>query len=199
MLPNLRRLVLGIVVAGAVLVTSGVAGHAQTAAGPVTFTAQLVNLNTELNLPQQTPIDIVVTRWSSAGEREAFTTALKEGGPEGLLKKMQELPRVGSIRIPGTLNYEFQVALRGGSRDGGQSITLITDRPVSFAEAVDGPRTLDYRFMVIQIQLNPIGRGDGRISIATRVTADRVTGEINLETWEDLFVTLRDVQRTSGR
>jgi hypothetical protein len=173
--------------------------RAQTPTVPVTFTGQLVNLNTQLNLPQQTPVDITVTRWSTAGERESFVSALKEGGPEGLLKKMQELPRVGSIRIPGTLNYEFHFAMRGEGRDGSQSVTLITDRPVSFAEAVDRSRTLEYRFMVVQLQLNPIGRGEGRISIATRVTTDRITGEINLETWENLFVTLRDVHRSSAR
>jgi len=195
----LSRHVVRLLTAAALVMTATGDPVAQTGSPPLTFTAQLVNLNTQINLPPQAPLDIVVTRWSSAGEREQFVTALKEGGPEGLLEKMQALPRVGSIRIPGTLNYEFHFALRGESRDGGQSITLITDRPVSFAEAVDGPRTLEYRFMVIQLQVNPIGRGEGRLSIATRVTTDRITGEINLETWEDLFVTLRDVRRTSGR
>ncbi|HUF46578.1 MAG TPA: hypothetical protein VMM93_02120 [Vicinamibacterales bacterium] len=196
--PFTRRLA-GACVAATVVVAMTGDGRAQTTTGPTQFTAQLINLNTQLNLPQQSPVDIVVARWSTAGERELFVTALKEGGPEGLLKRMQELPRIGSIRIPGSLNYEFQFALRGEGRDGGQSITLITDRPVSFEEAVDRARTLEYRFLVIQLQINPIGRGEGRISIATRVTTDRITGEINLDTWENLFVTLRDVRRTSGR
>jgi hypothetical protein len=53
--------------------------------------------------------------------------------------------------------------------------------------------------MVIQLEVNSIGRGQGRLSIATKVEVDRITGEINLETWENLYVTLRDVRRASGR
>jgi hypothetical protein len=189
-------------VAAVTLALSGAADAAARLApqsSTLSLTAQAVNLNSAINLPQQTPLDIVVTRWSTAGERELLVSSIKERGQKGLLELMQKSERVGSIRIPGTLNYEFHFAMRGDSPDGGQSITLITDRPVGFAEAVEGPRTLEYRFMVIQVQLNPIGRGEGRLSVATRITVDRFTGQINLETWEDLFVTLRDVRRTAGR
>jgi hypothetical protein len=158
-----------------------------------------VNLNNQINLPGQSPVDITVMRWSTPGEREQLISVLKESGRKGLLEMMQSVPRVGTIRIPGTLNYDFHFALFAEDRGGNQSITLIADRPVGFAEAVEGPRTLDYRFMVLQVQLNAIGRGQGRLSMVTKVEVDRLTGEISLETWEDLFVTLRDVRRTTGR
>ncbi len=173
------------------------AASAQTPASPVTFSAKLVSLNPQLNLPSQTPLDITVTRWSTVDEREQLVTVLKASGGKGLLEMMQSAPRVGSIRIPGTLNYEFHFAMRSQGPDGGEFITLIADRPVGFAEAADGPRTLEYRFIVLQLQVNPIGRGEGRLSVVTKITADRVTGEINLETWEDFYATLRDVRRTS--
>ena len=185
--------------AAAVVAMTTVPGPAQTVTFPITFSAQLVSLNPQLNLPSQTPLDIVITRWSTVDEREQLVTVLKASGGKGLLQMMQSAPRIGSIRIPGTLNYEFHFAMRSESPDGGESITLIADRPVGFAEAADGPRTLDYRFMVLQIQVNAIGRGEGRLSVVTKISADRVTGEINLETWEDFYVTLRDVRKTSRR
>lgn len=181
----------------AVFALGTIAVSAQTPASPVAFSGQLVSLNPQLNLPPQTPLDITITRWSTVDEREQLVTVLKTAGGKGLLEMMQSAPRIGSIRIPGTLNYEFHFAMRSQSPDGGEFITLIADRPVGFAEAVDGPRTLEYRFMVLQLQVNPIGRGEGRLSVVTRISADRVTGEINLETWEDFYATLRDVRRTS--
>ncbi len=177
----------------------GASAAAQTATLPMVFSGQLINLDTRINLPKQTPVDITITRWSSAGEREQLLTVLRERGRDGLLEMMQTVPRIGTIRIPGSLNYDFHFALRGEAPGGGMAVTLIADRPVGFAEAVEGPRTLDYRFMVLQIQVNSIGRGGGQLSMVTKVEVDRVTGEINLETWENLFVTLRDLRRTSGR
>jgi hypothetical protein len=198
MSPLFRHVVRRLAVPGGVLVMAA-SGLAQTSALPLTFSAQLVNLSTQINLPNQTPLDITITRWSTAGEREQLISVLKARGREGLLEMMQTVPRIGTIRIPGTLNYDFHFALRAVDAGGNQSITLITDRPVSFAEAVEGPRTLEYRFMVIQLEVNAIGRGQGRLSIATKVEVDRVTGDIGLETWENLYVTLRDVRRTSER
>jgi len=174
-------------------------GVAQTSVSPLEYSAQLVNLNTRINLPNQTPVTLTVSRWSTPGEREQLLTALKQGGRDGLLKMMQTVPRVGAIRIPGSLNYDFHFALRTEDLGGNVSILLIADRPVGYAEAAEGPRTLDYRFMVVQMQLNAIGRGKGQISMVTKIEADSVTGDINLETWEDLYVTLRDIRRTSGR
>jgi hypothetical protein len=198
MSPFIRPVARWLLVPAAVSVM-GAGGPAQTGAQPLVFSAQLVNLSTQLNLPNQTPLDITINRWSTAGEREQLVTVLRERGRDGLLEMMQNVPRIGTIRIPGTLNYDFHFALRTADAGGNQAITLITDRPVSFAEAVDGPRTLEYRFMVIQLEVNSIGRGQGRLSIATKVEVDRITGEINLETWENLYVTLRDVRRASGR
>ena len=197
MVPVVRAAVSAVV--AALLVAPALAAQTRSPSLPLAFAAQLVNLNTQINLPRQTPLDITVTRWSTAGEREQLITSLRQNGLKGLLEMMQTVERVGVIRIPGTLNYDFHFALRSEDRGGNQSITLITDRPVGFDEAVEGPRTLEYRFMVIQLNVNAIGRGEGRMSIATKIDVDRLTGEINLETWENLYVTLRDLRRTSGR
>jgi len=198
MLTNVRQALRWLAVT-ALVSAAWVAVGAQTASAPVEYTAQLVNLNTQINLPGQTPVTLAITRWSTAGEREQLLTVLKQRGRDGLLEMMQTVPRVGAIRIPGSLNYDFHFALRSVDESGNVSVILIADRPVGFAEAVEGPRTLDYRFMVVQMELNSIGRGKGQISMVTKVETDVVTGDINIETWENLYVTLRDIRRTSGR
>lgn len=166
---------------------------------PVQYTAQAQNLNQDIGFPQQAPLEITVTRWSTAGEREQLLTVVREEGTKGLLEMMQDVPKIGAIRVPGNLNYDFHFAMRADTPEGGQQITLITDRPVGFAEAVDKPRTLEYRFMVIQLTLNAIGQGQGRLSVATRVSWDRFSKDLQLETWENLYMTLRDVKRVTSR
>jgi hypothetical protein len=198
-MPVFARLVVGWLAVPVFVALVTAPGIAQTSTMPLVFSGQLINLNTQINLPGQTPVDITINRWSTAGEREQLITVLKERGRDGLLEMMQSVERIGTIRIPGSLNYDFHFALRGEAPGGGMAVTLIADRPVGYTEAVEGPRTLDYRFMVIQFQVNSIGQGGGQISMVTKVEVDRVTGEINLETWEDLFVTLRSLRRTSGR
>jgi len=178
-----------------VVVSMAGAAFVQTSATPVRFTAQAQNLSTAINMPAQSPLEITVTRWSTDSEREQLIAGLKEEGTQGLLHMLQKAERIGSIRIPSSLAYEFRFAMRTVGRDGVEHITLITDRPIGFWEAVDKPRTLDYRFMVVELQINPGGRGQGRLSVATRITADRLTGEIGLATWENQVVTLRSVQR----
>ena len=181
-----------IVVAGLAATSTA---SAQTSAAPLRFTAQAHNLSTAIDMPPQTPLEITVTRWSTDSEREQLVTGLKERGTDGLLEMLHNAERIGAIRIPSSINYDFHFAMRTVGRDGVEHITLITDRPVGFWEAVDKPRSIEYRFMVVELQTNPGGRGKGRLSVVTRITADRVTGEIALATWENQYVTLRNVER----
>lgn len=175
------------------LATAGIASGQNGAA--LRLTAQAHNLSPAINMPAQTPLEITVTRWSTDGEREQLVASLKEGGTEGLLKMLQQAERIGAIRIPTSINYDFHFAMRTVGRDGVEHITLITDRPVGFWEAVDKPRSLEYRFMVVELQITPGGRGEGRLSVATRLSVDRFSGAIGLSTWENQIVTLRNVER----
>lgn len=170
-------------------------GRPQTNALPLRFTAQAHNLSTAIDMPPQTPLDITIARWSTDGEREGLVTSVKEGGTGGLLDMLRTAERVGAMRIPTSISYDVYFAIRTIGRDGLEHITLITERPIGHWEAVDKPATIEYRFMVLELQMKPGGRGEGRLSVVTKLTADRVTGGIGLETWENQVVTLKKVQR----
>ena len=49
----------------------------------------------------------------------------------------------------------------------------MTDRYISFWEAANRPRTVDYPFTLIEIRIGPDGKGEGKMSIATKVTYDK--------------------------
>ena len=191
---QIRRLVIGLLALGLVAAASA-SPLAQAGQLPLRFTAMGTNLSANLNFPRQTPVQISVNRWSTAGEQEQLTSVLTENGTDGLLEMLQDATPVGSMRTPETVNFDFHYAMWTPTDDGGQIITLISDRPVDFLEARERPLSLDFRFMVLSIQVNPVGRGEGRISVATKIWVDPVLDEVQMQPYETDFIMLKDLRR----
>jgi hypothetical protein len=139
-----------------------------------------------------------VTRWSTAAERAKLVEALSKGSDE-LLKVVQGMKSVGRIRTPDSIGYDLRYAQQRPGRDGGRDIVLVTDRPVSFWEAVNRPRSIDYPFTLIQIHMNPDGTGEGKLAVATKITTDPDTKMIEIEDYQHQPVRLVDVKSTVKR
>jgi len=142
-----------------------------------------------------TPVDIVINRWSTEAERERLFTTLLERGPEKMLDVLRDLPRVGFIRTPNSLGYDLHYAGRTVTPDGAERIVIATDRPIGFWEAVNRPRTFDYPFTLIELHIGPDGKGEGKLSLATKITLDRDDRTIELENYSSQPVMLKDVRR----
>ena len=69
---------------------------------------------------------------------------------------------------------------------------IATDRPIGFWEASARPRSIDYPFTVIQMQLDRNGHGKGTMSIATKIRAYDNT--IELEDFASAPVMLNDIR-----
>jgi len=197
-LPIVRRirvLVFGLVAVFAVSIgLSPVA--AQTHGGPEKFTAFAVNLDgTPVAPTGAAVVEMVVERYSTDAERDRLLKALMEKGPEKLLDTLQSLPRVGYIRTPNSIGYDLHYARKAPLPEGGERVVLVTDRYISFWEAVNRPRTIDYPFTVIEMHLNPDGVGEGKMSIATKITMDKEHSQIVLENYGSQPVLLTKVRR----
>jgi hypothetical protein len=112
-----------------------------------------------------------VTRWSTNAERERLIETLQKQGAEALLDELQDMRSVGTIRTPDSLAYDLRYAHERPLPEGGRQIVLATDRPIGFWEAVRQPRTIQYPFTVIQMQIGPDGKGKGTLSYATKIVA----------------------------
>ena len=72
---------------------------------------------------------------------------------------------------------------------------LATDRYIRFWEVARGSRTTDYPFTIIELRLNGDGRGEGKMSVATKIIADKKNNEVVLENWGTQPVLLEDARR----
>jgi hypothetical protein len=161
---------------------------------PQRFTAFAANLNsTRIGAAAQTlQIEIEITRWSTDGERDRLLTTLKEKGENALLNELQKLPKVGYFRTPDSLSYDLHFARETPWGDGGRRIFIATDRYISFWEAVNQTRSMQYPFTLIEMHLNNQGRGEGKMSVATKVIAEG--NQLVLENWDIQPVMLKDIR-----
>jgi len=160
-------LAIGVVTIAAVAASTG----RLLAAKPVErLTAFAVDMSNLAMRTRAGTIDIAITRWSTPEQRAALVSALREGGPDALLKALQKTKEVGYIRTPESIGYPLRFAQEIPTPDGGKRIIIATDRYVSFLEATNQPRSIDYPFMLVDIRLGPDGKGTGKLMPLAKVT-----------------------------
>jgi hypothetical protein len=166
------------------------------------ITATAVNMS-NVGTGSTFPIQFTVERWTTPQEREMLVAAMQEKGADGLLTALQKMPSHGRMRVPSwtgpdplniRLGWDLRYAWREKNPDGGERIVLGTDRYVSWWEAANRPRTIDYPFTVIEIRTNKDGEGEGKLSVATKINAIKGTNVIELETYASEPVRLQGVR-----
>ena len=169
---------------------------AQTNGAAQRFTATAVNVS-DVGRTGAGRVEIVVNRWSTEAECDRLLSTLLEKGPERLLSALQDNKQVGYIRTPNSIGYDLQFARRTPGEDGGERIALATDRRISFWEATNRPRSFYYPFTVIELHIGRDGHGEGKMSVATMITADNEHKTIVLEDYANQPVMLHDIKRES--
>ncbi len=179
------------IAATAVLVGGAYSVAGQTNGEPERFTA----VAQDINRGTQTPVDIVINKWSTDAERDRLMSALMDKGSDALLSELQKAPTVGRINSPGHLGWDLHYARRVALPEGGERVVIATDRPVGFWEAANSTRSLEYPFTVIEMRLNRDGEGQGKMSVAAKITGDKESHLITIENWDTQPVTLTQVKR----
>ena len=178
------------------------AANASPLTVPLRLTACAVNMS-NIGTGRNNVIDIRITRWTTPEERTALLTAMVEKGSDDLMRALLKMPSHGRMRIPGwqgpdphkvVLGWDLHYAWTTPLPEGGNRIVLATDRYITFQEARNNPRTMDYPFTLLEIRLDKNGEGVGKASVATKISFDRKKNIMELENYGSEPVRLQQVK-----
>ena len=122
-------------------------------------------------------------------------TALIEKGPDGLLKALKKMPRVGYLRLPGQLGYDLRYAWQLPVEGGGRRILLAPDRRIGFREARNHGSDTDYPFTVLELRLDKNDTGEGKRAIAAQIGVNTATNVIEIANYSNEPVRLNAVRK----
>jgi hypothetical protein len=88
------------------------------------------------------------------------------------------------------LRYAEQRALP----EGGREIILATDRPMSFWEIVNSPRSSMYPFTWVQFTMRQDGTGEGKLAVAARIIGEEADDLIEVEDFAIQPVRLQNIR-----
>lgn len=162
--------------------------------GPEKFTAFAVDVSNMAPRARTSPVDVAINRWSTEAEQDRLLSVFRDKGQDALLAELQKLPTVGYINTPGSLRYDLHFAWQRSEAEGGRMIVLMTDRYIGAWEAANRPRTIDYPFTLIQLQVDKSGAGEGKASVYTKITEAK-DGTIELENFSSQPVMLNQVRK----
>lgn len=161
---------------------------------PERFTAIAVSTGGPRTSSVASRVQLTINRWSTENETSRLMNVLKEVGPEAMLAVLRELEPVGTIQVPGNLSYDLHFADQAAGEDGGRRIVLATDRPISYWEAINQPRTMNYPFSFIELRVNAQGEGEGKLAIATRVSLSTDGETLEMENYAAQPIQLNQVR-----
>jgi len=191
----------GILAAGVAILVAPILPVAQTPAPTrlESFTGTMVNLNpgTGENLK------IDVFKWATDAERDALLAVLKEKGDSAVGAALEKAPTAGYIWGSGSLGYSLRYAQKSTLPDGGERIIVVTDRPLGSWDreawkATGQAAASSYPFTVVELRLNKQGRGEGKMSLAAKVTADVDAKTLTLENYAAAPVLINNVRRAAA-
>jgi hypothetical protein len=118
-------------------------------------------------------LNIYITDYSSDQEVEDLAATLKTKGSDALLKAVRKMKEKGRVSTTGRIGWRIGV-VRQHPTDKGRRIVMFSDRPISFYEAGAAPRSKDYEFGMLVLDVNDKGEGEGLLYGACKVkfTAD---------------------------
>jgi hypothetical protein len=154
-------------------------------------------------------VEFTVERWSTPEDAERLIATMIEQGQDALLRELQKMPSHGRMRFPSwegrdpfnaRLGWDLRYTRQFPLPEGGRRIVMALDRYISFWEARNQPRTIDYPFTLIEMRVDRNGEGEGKMSVATKIRFDKEKKVIELENYASEPVRLQNVRvKTKSR
>jgi len=154
------------------------------AQGRMTIHAAVQGTGTQLG--QMYDVHIHIEQFSTPVDQKALIDAFAHSGQEGFVQVLENMKPKGRVRftnggIGNDVKYIIELPPEKGRR-----IRLVTDRNIGMGEQFRGTRSKDYSVGVIDLVLPPDGKeGSGRVLPACKLTVDKKTQQIEIETYQN--------------
>lgn len=194
-----RRGVLAAIASAAILGGAALsnAQHKTQGNGPEIFNAYAVNTAAAKEPGDKGRLEVVtviVERWSTEQERQGLVQAFEQKGPDGLLAELKKRERLGTLRASSTLGWDLRYAFQEPAEGGGRRIIVATERKVDHWKVGNDQRA-GYPFTLVELRLDKDGKGEGRLSIATKIARSKDGKSIELASYTAEPIQLQDVHK----
>jgi hypothetical protein len=136
-----------------------------------------------------------VQRFNTDAEAQALAALLKKKGQDEVRSELGDR-ELGTVQFGDSLALPVAAAWRTKGPQG-DHLTLIVPRHVSIREVFANRRSSDYPYTVVELDVAPDGRGQGEISGAARLRADKA-GALHYEDLMPLPTRVLNVQPMSS-
>jgi hypothetical protein len=149
------------------------------------MTIQATAMGTSTQLGKIYNVNIHIEQFSTADDRNALIDAFKRSGQDGLVNVLEDMKPKGRVRFAsGGVGNDVKYIIELPSENG-RRFRLVTDRNIAFGELYAGTRSRDYSVGAIELVLTPDGKGSGTVLPACKLTVDKKTKQIEIETYQN--------------
>jgi hypothetical protein len=149
------------------------------------ITIQATAMGRSTQMGKTYSVNIIIDQFSTPDDQKALIDGFTRSGQDGLVNVLEGMNSKGRVRFAsGGVGNDVKYIMELPSENG-RRIRLVTDRNIAFAELYQGTRSRDYNVGAIELILTPDGKGSGTVLPACRVTADKKTQQIQIETYQN--------------
>ncbi len=149
------------------------------------MTIQATAMGTNTQMGKMANVNILIERFSTPDDRKILIDAFTRRGQDGLVDALQDMKPKGRIRFAsGGVGNDVKYIIELPSEKG-RRFRLVTDRNIAFGELYRGTRSSDYSVGAIELVLTPDGKGSGTVLPACKLTVDKKTQKIEIETYQN--------------
>ena len=161
------------------------AGISTTVQAQERMTIQATAMGTSTQMGKIINVNIHIEQFSTPDDRKALIDAFARSGQDGFVDVLQDMKPKGRVRfasggVGNDVKYIIELPSKSGRR-----FRLVTDRNLAFGELYSGSRSSDYSVGAIELVLTPDGKGSGTVLPACKLTVDKKTQEIEIETYQN--------------
>ena len=149
------------------------------------MTIQATAMGTSTQMGKMFNVNIHIEQFSTPDDRKMLIDAFMRSGQDGLVNVLEDMKPKGRVRFAsGGVGNDVKHIIELPS-DNGRRFRLVTDRNIAFGELYRGTRSRDYSVGAIELVLTPDGKGSGTVLPACKLTVDKKTKQIEIETYQN--------------